>query len=93
MKKYGKLLCSILVVAILASSLAFVVGAAEEDAFTPSFEVKKFNGDAISDGLKLAGFFMRLTFRLQQPNASRERMIPRIRRISVSVKLREKILT
>ena len=55
MKKYGKLLCSILVVAILASSLAFVVGAAEEDAFTPSFEVKKFNGDAISDGLKLAG--------------------------------------
>ena len=50
MKKHARLLCAILVVAVLASSLAFVVGAEGEDAFTKSFEVTNFGGNKISDG-------------------------------------------
>lgn len=54
MRKHGKLLCAVLVFALLCSSLAFVVGAAEDATFTKSFEVTKFPGNKISDGSSLA---------------------------------------
>ena len=50
MKKYAKILCAILVVAALCSSLIFTVGADEGEPFAESFKVVDFAGNTITSG-------------------------------------------
>lgn len=50
MKKYAKILCAILVVAALCSSLIFTVGADEGEPFVESFKATDFSGNAIASG-------------------------------------------
>ena len=50
MKKYAKILCAILVVAALCSSLIFTVGADEGEPFAESFKAVDFAGNTITSG-------------------------------------------
>lgn len=50
MKKYAKILCAILVVAALCSSLIFTVGADEGEPFVESYKATDFSGNAIASG-------------------------------------------
>jgi hypothetical protein len=56
MKKYAKLLCAVLVLAILCTSLLFVSSAedAETEAFVKSFEVTDYDNSAINNGKDVA---------------------------------------
>ena len=50
MKKHARLLCAILVLAMLCSALFFVAGAEETEPFKKSFEAVKYSGNKINDG-------------------------------------------
>ena len=50
MKKYAKILCAILVVAALCSSLIFTVGADEGEPFVESYKATDFSGNTITSG-------------------------------------------
>jgi len=54
MKKYAKLLCSILVIAALCTSLVFVSSAEEAEPFVKSFETVDYNGKTINNGKTIA---------------------------------------
>ena len=51
MKKYAKILCALLIVAALCSSLLFTAGAEEAAPFTPSMTITGFTGNSITNGL------------------------------------------
>ena len=54
MKKYVKLLCSILVLAALCTSLVFVASAEEAEPFVKSFEATDYSGKSITGGTTTA---------------------------------------
>ena len=56
MKKYAKLLCAVLVMVLLCTSLVFVSSAedTETEGFKKSFEITDFTGNAITDGANTA---------------------------------------
>lgn len=54
MKKYAKLLCSILVIAALCTSLLFTTGAEEAEPFVKSFEATDYSGQSINNGMTIA---------------------------------------
>ena len=55
MKKHAKLLCSILVIVALCTSLLFTTGAEESEPFVKSFEAVDYSGgQSISNGMTIA---------------------------------------